>query len=89
MTRITEWKDGSRWGWKTLLQEESPEVSPKLNRQNAMLAPCCLTYPYRHFAKSNRFLKILLFFLELPKFLSGVLSVLFGRFLGWRGLLHH
>ena len=83
MTRITEWKDGSRWGWKALLQEESPEVSPKLNRwQDATLAPCCFTYLYRHFAKFNRFLKVLLpflgylsFLLAFSKFFLGVFSV--------------
>ena len=74
MTRIREWKDGSRWGWKALLQEESPEASPRINRwQNTTLAPYCLTYLYRHFAKFNRFLKVLLPFLGLPKFPSGVL----------------
>ena len=83
MTRITEWKDGSRWGWKALLQEESPEASPRINRwQNTTLAPYCLTYLYRYFAKFSRFLKILLlvlgylsFFLAFSKFFLGVFSV--------------
>ena len=69
-------------GWKLLLQKPS-EISPRLNRwQDVKFAPCCLTYPYRHFAKFNRFLKILLlflgflsFFLAFSKFSLSVLSV--------------